>query len=93
MASELAEEAARLQQAPDVSGQMAELDQMMSVDNNNNYWVGRQPTQSPFADFRGIDTPPPQTGRTLTDAKAKIRAFLIVMPSVWIFVRKLHLRR
>jgi len=68
MASELAEGTARLQQAPDVSGQMARLDQMMSVDNNNNYWVGRQPTQSPFADFRGIGTPPPQTGRTLTDA-------------------------
>lgn len=68
MSSELAEDTARLQQAPDVSGQMARLDQMMSVDNNNNYWTGRQPTQSPFADFRGISTPPPQTGRTLTDA-------------------------
>ena len=69
MANELAEDMVRLQQTPDVSGQMTGLDQMMSVDNNNNYWAGRQPTQSPFADFRGISTPPPaNSGRTLSDA-------------------------
>ena len=68
MASELAEEAARLQQAPDVNGQMARLDQMMSVDNNNNYWAGRQPEVDSLANFRGIQSPPLQ-GRPLTDAE------------------------
>ena len=68
MASELAEEAARLQQAPDVSGQIARLDQKMSVDNNNNYWVGRQPEVDSLANFRGIQSPPLQ-GRPLTDAE------------------------
>ena len=68
MASELAEEAARLQQAPDVSGQMAGLDQMMTVDNNNNYWAGRQPEADSLANFRGIQSPPLQ-GRPLTDAE------------------------
>ena len=54
--SKLAEDMARLQQAPNVSEQMAKLDQMMAV-GYDDYWKGRQPTKSPFADFRGLSTP------------------------------------
>ena len=61
--SKLAEDMARLQQAPDVSEQMAKLDQMLAV-GYDDYWKGRQPTKSPFADFRGIQPPPQQPVQT-----------------------------
>lgn len=79
MASELAEDMARLQQAPDLSGQTATLNQMMAVDNNNNYWAGRQPEVDSLANFRGIQSPPLQ-GRPLTDAE--IQAVLRDIQSV-----------
>ena len=56
MSSKLRDMAERLQQAPNVSEQMAKLDQMMAV-GYDDYWKGRQPTKSPFADFRGLSTP------------------------------------
>ena len=55
MSSKLRDMAERLQQAPNVSEQMAKLDQMMAV-GYDDYWKGRQPTKSPFADFRGLST-------------------------------------
>ena len=61
--SKLAEDMARLQQAPDVSEQMAKLDQMMAV-GYDDYWKGRQPTKGPFADFRGIQPLPQQPVQT-----------------------------
>ena len=61
--SKLAEDMARLQQAPNVSEQMAKLDQMMAV-GYDDYWKGRQPTKSPFADFRGIQPLPQQPVQT-----------------------------
>ena len=61
--SKLAEDMARLQQAPNVSEQMAKLDQMMTV-GYDDYWKGRQPTKSPFADFRGIQPLPQQPVQT-----------------------------
>ena len=59
MSSKLRDMAERLQQAPNVSEQMAKLDQMMTV-GYDDYWKGRQPTKSPFADFRGIQPLQPQ---------------------------------
>ena len=59
MSSKLRDMAERLQQAPNVSEQMAKLDQMMNV-GYDDYWKGRQPTKSPFADFRGIQPLQPQ---------------------------------
>ena len=63
MSSKLRDMAERLQQAPNVSEQMAKLDQMMAV-GYDDYWKGRQPTKSPFADFRGIQPPPQQPVQT-----------------------------
>ena len=63
MSSKLRDMAERLQQAPNVSEQMAKLDQMMTV-GYDDYWKGRQPTESPFADFRGIQPLPQQPVQT-----------------------------
>lgn len=63
MSSKLRDMAERLQQAPNVSEQMAKLDQMMTV-GYDDYWKGRQPTKSPFADFRGIQPLPQQPVQT-----------------------------
>jgi len=63
MSSKLRDMAERLQQAPNVSEQMAKLDQMMNV-GYDDYWKGRQPTKSPFADFRGIRPLPQQPVQT-----------------------------
>ena len=63
MSSKLRDMAERLQQAPNVSEQMAKLDQMLAV-GYDDYWKGRQPTKSPFADFRGIQPPPQQPVQT-----------------------------
>lgn len=63
MSSKLRDMAERLQQAPNVSEQMAKLDQMMAV-GYDDYWKGRQPTKSPFADFRGIQPLPQQPVQT-----------------------------
>lgn len=63
MSSKLRDMAERLQQAPNVSEQMAKLDQMMNV-GYDDYWKGRQPTKSPFADFRGIQPLPQQPVQT-----------------------------
>ena len=53
MSSKLRDMAERLQQAPNVSEQMAKLDQMLAV-GYDDYWKGRQPTKSPFADLPNI---------------------------------------
>lgn len=59
MSSKLRDMAEKLQQAPNVSEQMAKLEQMLAV-GYDDYWKGRQPAKSPFADFRGLSTPQAQ---------------------------------
>ena len=57
--SKLAEDMARLQQAPDYSEQLKRLDAMFAV-GYDNYWKNRQPEVDSLANFRGIQPLQPQ---------------------------------
>ena len=61
--SKLAEDMARLQQAPDYSEQLKRLDAMFAV-GYDNYWKNRQPEVDSLANFRGIQPLPQQPVQT-----------------------------
>lgn len=61
--SKLAEDMARLQQAPDYSEQLKRLDAMFAV-GYDNYWKNRQPEVDSLANFRGIQPLPQQPIQT-----------------------------
>ena len=63
MSSKLAEDMARLQQAPDYSEQLKRLDAMFAV-GYDNYWKNRQPEVDSLANFRGIQPLPQQPVQT-----------------------------